>query len=62
MNIIKCNKCGKEIPEKQEKKYKFLWWCFSYSQDVTDYWHLSEEFGVHLCLDCMKLFKRWLRE
>ena len=61
MEFIRCSKCGKEIPKKRKKRYKFLWWEFKYSEYETDYYHMANCFSIHLCLDCMREFKRWLK-
>jgi hypothetical protein len=60
MKLIRCTKCGKEIPSKLKKKFKFLWWFLEYYTYENAYWE-SHDFGIHLCLDCMKLFKKWLK-
>ena len=60
MEIIVCSKCGCKIPKHKKKKFKFLFWNFEYSKYETDYYYMSQGFGIHLCLDCMKLFQKWL--
>jgi len=62
MEIIRCSKCKKEIPKRYRNKYKFLWWNFEYSKYESDYYHMTQGFGIHLCLDCMKLFNKWISE
>ncbi len=60
VELIQCNKCGDFIPKRFKKKYRFLWWNYWATKYETDFWHMDQEFGVHLCNKCMVKFKEWL--
>ena len=55
MEMINCNKCKCELP-KEDKNYKTLW----FHVEEPHFKIITDDFIIHLCCDCMKLFKKWL--
>jgi hypothetical protein len=59
-NVIVCDKCGCTIPKVKKKKYKIFFLEKRYSEIETDYYHMSEDFSCHMCLDCFEKFLEFM--